>query len=61
MAYSVFINKCFQYAAAVTLNNEEIGRKSERSSNIMLFINKCSWGGINYSLGNNGWQTFSGI
>ena len=30
-------NKCFQYAAAVSLNHEEIGKYSERITKINLF------------------------
>ena len=33
-------NECFQYAATVALNYEEIKWKSERVSNIKPFINK---------------------
>ena len=33
-------NKCFQYAATVALNYEEIKQKSERVSNIKPFIYK---------------------
>ena len=33
-------DKCFQYAATVGLNYEEIESRPERVSNIKLFINK---------------------
>ena len=34
-------NKCFQYAATVALNYEEIGKNSERISKNKPFVNKC--------------------
>ena len=33
-------NKCFQYAATVALNHNEIGKHSERITKIKPFINK---------------------
>ena len=33
-------NKCFQYAVTVALNNEDIGKHSERITKIKPFINK---------------------
>ena len=41
-------DKCFQFAAAVALNFEEIESHSERVSNIIPFINKYNWEAINY-------------
>ena len=41
-------DKCFQYAATVALNYEEIKWNPERVSNIKLFIKGCNWKGINY-------------
>ena len=41
-------NKCFQYAATVALNFEEIESRPEGVSNIKPFINKYDWEGINY-------------
>ena len=41
-------DKCFQYAATVALNFEEIESRPERVSNIEPFINKYDWEGINY-------------
>ena len=38
-------DKCFQYAATVELNSEEIELYPERVSNIKLFINKYNWEG----------------
>ena len=42
-------DKCFQYAATVKLNSEEIEPYPERVSNIKLFINKYNRKGISYS------------
>ena len=36
-------NKCFQYAVTVTLNHEEIGKHSGRTTKIKPFINKYNW------------------
>ena len=41
-------NKCFQYAATVALNYEEIESHPERVSNIKLFINKYNLKGTIY-------------
>ena len=43
-------NKCFQYAATVAINYEEIESHSEKISIIKSFINKYKWKGINYLL-----------
>ena len=43
--------KCFQYAATVALNCEEIGKHPERVSNIKPFINKHNCDGIKYQSG----------
>ena len=40
--------KCFQYAATVALNYEEMESHPERVSSIKPFINKYNWQGINY-------------
>ena len=40
-------DKCFQYAATVELNYEEIESLPEIVSNIKLFINKYNWKGTN--------------
>ena len=42
-------DKCFQYAATVKLNSEEIEPCPERVSNIKLSINKYNRKGISYS------------
>ena len=39
-------NKCFQYATAVALNHEEIGKNSQRISKMKPPINKSNWEGI---------------
>ena len=41
-------DKCFQHAAIVALNYEEIKWNPERVSNIKPFMNKYNWKGINY-------------
>ena len=41
------VDKCFQYAVAVTLNYEEIKWNPEIVSNIKRFINNCNWKAIN--------------
>ena len=41
-------HKCFQYAAPVALNYEEVKWNREKFSNIKSFINKYNWKGINY-------------
>ena len=39
-------DKCFQYAVAVALNHDEIGKHAERITKIKPFINKYKWEGI---------------
>ena len=51
-------DKCFQYAATVALNYEEIESHPERVSNIKPFINKYNWEGINYPSKIDDWKTF---
>ena len=41
-------NKCFQYAATVALNYEEIKKDSQRITKIKPFINKYNWERINF-------------
>ena len=41
-------NKCFQHAVTVVLNYKEIGKHSERNSEIKPFINKYSCKEINF-------------
>ena len=49
---------CFQYAATIALNYEEIKRNPERVSNNKPFINKYNWKGINYPSKIDDWKTF---
>ena len=51
-------DKCFQYAATVALNYEEIKWNPERVSNIKPFINKYNWKGTNYPSKIDDWKTF---
>ena len=51
-------NRCFQYAATVALNYEEIESNPERVSSIKPFINRYKWEGINYSSNKDAWKTF---
>ena len=51
-------DKCFQYAAAVALNYEEMKWNPERVSNIKPFINKYNWKGINYPSKIDDWKMF---
>ena len=51
-------NKCFQYAATVALNYEEINCNSERISNIKPSINKNNCEGINYPSKIDNWRKF---
>ena len=47
-----------QYAATVALNSKEIESHPERVSNILPFINKYNWEGINYPSKANDWKRF---
>ena len=40
-------SKCFQYAATVASNHEEIKRDLQRISKIKAFLNKYNWNGMN--------------
>ena len=51
--------KCFQYAATVALNFEEIKWNAERISNNKLFINKYNWEEINYPSKIDDWKRFA--
>ena len=51
-------DKCFQYAATVALNKEEIKCNPERVSNIKPFLNKSNWNGINYPSKIDDWKKF---
>ena len=44
---------------SVSLNNREnIGKHTERISNIKLFIDKCNWKGTNYPSEKDDWSKF---
>ena len=51
-------DKCFQYAATVTLNYEEIQCNPENISNIKPFVNKYNSKGINYPSEIDDWKKF---
>ena len=51
-------DKCFQYAANVALNYEEINWNPVRVSNIKPFINKYYRKGTNYPSKIDNWKTF---
>ena len=51
-------DRCFQYAATVAINYEEIESHPKRVPNIKLFINKYNWKGINYPTKIDDWKTF---
>ena len=51
-------DKCFQHAATVALNHEEIGENSQRISKIKFFKNKYDWKGTNYPSGKDDWKEF---
>ena len=51
-------DKCFQYAANVALNYEEIKWNPVRVSNIKPFINKYYRKGTNYPSKIDNWKTF---
>ena len=41
-------NKCFQYAATIALNHEQIEKHPERIAKIKPFISKYIWEKINF-------------
>ena len=51
-------HKCFQYAATVEINCEEIERNSQGVSKIKPFINKQNSKGINFPPGKDDWKKF---
>ena len=51
-------NKCFQYAATVALNYDEIKYRPERISCIKPYINKYYWERINYPSKIDDWKNF---
>ena len=50
--------KCFQYAATVTLNHEEIKNDSQRMKNVRPFTNKYNWESINHPSEKDDWKIF---
>ena len=51
-------DNCFQYAATVAVNHEEIKRDPQRISKIKSFTNKYNWNGIEYPSKIDDWKTF---
>ena len=51
-------DKCFQYAATVALNYEEVKCSHKRVLNIELLRNKYNWKGINYLSKTDNWKMF---
>ena len=51
-------HQCFQYAATVGLNHEEIGKNSQRISNIKPVVNKYNWKIVHHLSGKNDWKKF---
>ena len=51
-------NKCFQYAATLALNFNDIDRNPQRISKIKPFINNYNWNDINFPAAKNDWNKF---
>ena len=51
-------NKCFQYAATLALNFNDIDRNPQRISKIKPFINNYNWNDINFPLAKKDWNKF---
>ena len=51
-------NKWFQHAVTFTLNQEEIGKNSERITKNKLFINEYNWERINVPSKRDDWEKF---
>ena len=56
-------SKCFQYLLTLSfnilcLNYKEIGKNTERTTKIKLFINKYNWEGINFPSEKVDWKKF---
>ena len=51
-------NKCFQYAATLALNFNDIDRNPQRISKIKPFINNYNWNDINFPAAKKDWNTF---
>ena len=51
-------NKCFQYAATLALNFNNIDRNPQRISKIKPFINNYNWKDINFPTAKKDWNKF---
>ena len=51
-------HKCFQYAATVALNHEEMKKDPQRILKIKPYINEYNWNGIKYPSKIDEWKTF---
>ena len=49
-------NKCFQYSTAAALNHQKIENHVERISNLMSFIDKYNWKGIEFPSKSKDWK-----
>ena len=52
------MNKCFQYAVTVALNQDKINNDPQRVSKIKPFINQCNWNDIDFPSTNKDWKKF---
>ena len=50
--------KCFQYAATIALNHEEIKKDTQRITKIKPFISKYNWKGIHFPSEKDDWKKF---
>ena len=51
-------HKCFQYAATLALNFDNINNHPEEISKIRLFIDQYNWKDIDFSPTNKDWKKF---
>ena len=51
-------NNCFQYAATLAVNFNNIDRDPQRISKIKPFINNCKWNDINFPATKKDWNKF---
>ena len=51
-------NYCFMYAITIALNHQKINHHRERISNLIPFISKYNWDGIDFPAGEKEWKTF---
>ena len=51
-------NYCFMYVMIIALNHQEIKHHPERISNLMPFISKYNWDGIDFPVGEKECETF---